>query len=137
LTTFSGYLYYLCHCKGKVKSNNRVQTKVSHQASNNRLSNNDIGRTGNDLVTELCPKRIFPCLFPSLSTSFVMIKNVMNQLICSDLLIVALECCFAADSPTAPQAGARHDYSLLYLLAGVPGGLAYHSPVVFLGEKGG
>jgi hypothetical protein len=38
------------------------------------------------LVTELCPKRIFPCPFPSLSTCFVLIGNVVNQLVCSILL---------------------------------------------------
>jgi hypothetical protein len=51
-----------------------------------------------DLATELCLKRLSPCLFPSLSTSFAPIENAMNQLIFSDLLMVALGCRFAAQN---------------------------------------
>jgi len=46
--------------------------------------------TGNDLVTELCPKRTFPCLSLSFLPALELMKITVNQLICFNLLKIAL-----------------------------------------------
>jgi hypothetical protein len=68
-----------------------MQIKSLYVAFKHRLSGRDRKRKGNDLVTILCPKRVFPCLFLSSLTGFVLIESAVNQSICFDLRKVALK----------------------------------------------
>jgi hypothetical protein len=59
--------------------------KGLHLAFYHRLFSPDRGDTGNELVTKLCLKRVFPCLFLSELACLNPSKNAVNQSICFDL----------------------------------------------------
>jgi hypothetical protein len=59
-----------------------MQVKDLHLAFNYRLFGPNRRDTGNELLTELCPERVFSCLFLSELTCFNLIEITVNQLVC-------------------------------------------------------
>ena len=59
--------------------------KGLHLAFYHRLFDMDRGATGNELVTKLCLKRVFSCLFLSKLACLNSNENAANQSICFDL----------------------------------------------------
>jgi len=68
-----------------------MQIKSLYLAFNHQLFCQDREKTGNDLVTVLCPKEVVFCLFLSFLTCFSLIESVVNQLVCFGLHKVAFE----------------------------------------------
>ena len=62
-----------------------MQMKGLHLAFYHRLFSPDRGDTGDELVTQLCPKRVFPRLFLSELACLDPIKRTVNQSICFNL----------------------------------------------------
>ena len=62
-----------------------MQVKGLYSAFNYRLFSQDRRDRGNELVTKLCPKKAFSCLFLSKSTCVNLMENTVNQLVCTDL----------------------------------------------------
>jgi len=89
LMLYFNYFFYLCLRKDKSNSNKRMQIKGLYLAFNHQLFCRDRKKTGNDLVTVLCPKEVVFCLFLSFLTCFSLIESIVNQSVCFDLLKVA------------------------------------------------
>ena len=66
-----------------------MQIKGLYLAFNHQLFCWDREKTGNDLVTVLCPNSVVFCLPLSLLTCSFLIGSAVNQSVCFDLLKVA------------------------------------------------